>query len=117
MSIARSGLVVFSEWSRGGVLRCASHLPLATFWPRLWRYLCLRLRRWGRTRLRRWGRTRLRRRGERAFGAGDERAFGAGDERAFGAGGERAFGAGANAPSTLCSEECFIHRRAMRVAR
>jgi len=40
MSIARSGLVVFSERSRGCVLRCASHLPLATFRPRLRRFQC-----------------------------------------------------------------------------
>jgi len=40
-SIARSGLVALAEGSRGGVRRYASHLPLATFWPRLRRSMHL----------------------------------------------------------------------------
>ena len=35
VSVARSGLPVIMLVSRGGVLGCASHLPLATFTPRL----------------------------------------------------------------------------------
>jgi hypothetical protein len=31
------GCLSFFLVSSGGVLRCASHLPLATFTPRLWR--------------------------------------------------------------------------------
>jgi hypothetical protein len=38
MSVARSGLVVLLDESRGGERRYASHWPLATFWPRLRRY-------------------------------------------------------------------------------